>query len=69
MSPPKKKKKSRNFKIHLRARPKKSAFQNGQWAELNAQKEWYLKNGVFIDENIKKMAELRPKRGLVFIQH
>jgi hypothetical protein len=32
------------------------------WVELNAQKEWYLKNGVLIDEDIKKMAELHPKR-------
>jgi hypothetical protein len=31
-----KKNEDRNFKI-------------GLWAELNAQNEWYLKNGVFID--------------------
>jgi hypothetical protein len=36
---------------------------------LNAQKEWYLENGVFIDEDIKKMTELLPKRGLVSSQH
>jgi hypothetical protein len=38
-------------------------------AELNAQKEWYLKKKVFIVEDIKKMTELLPKRGLVFTQH
>jgi hypothetical protein len=42
------------FKIGLWAGPKKSEFQKGLWAELNAQKEWYLKNGVFIDEDIKR---------------
>jgi hypothetical protein len=35
------------------------------WAELNAQKEWYLKNG----EDIEKMTELIPKRGSFFTQH
>jgi hypothetical protein len=38
------------------------------WAELNAQKEWYLKNGVFIDEDMKKMTEQFPKRRSVFTQ-
>jgi hypothetical protein len=45
-----KKKESRNFQIDL-------------WAELNAPKGWYLKNGVFIDEDIKNRTELLPKRG------
>jgi hypothetical protein len=27
-------------------------FQIDLWAELNAQKEWYMKNKVFIDEDI-----------------
>jgi hypothetical protein len=40
-----------------------------KWAELNAQKECYLKNGVFIDEDIKKMTEMFPKRGFVFTQY
>ncbi|SAL98708.1 hypothetical protein [Absidia glauca] len=47
---------------------RKSEFQTGLWAELNAPKEWYLKNGVFIDEDIKKMTELLPRRGSVFTQ-
>jgi hypothetical protein len=56
----------------MRAGPKKkwkSAFQIGLWAELNAQKEWYLKNEVFIDEDIKKITELLPKHGSVSTQH
>jgi hypothetical protein len=41
----------------------KSEFQIASWAELNApKKRWYLKNGVFIDEDINKMTELLPKR-------
>jgi hypothetical protein len=52
------------------ADPKKSGnFKIGLWAKLNAQKEWYLENGVLIDEDIKKMAELLPKRGSVSTQH
>jgi hypothetical protein len=49
-------KKSRNFKI-------------GLWAELIAQNEWYLKNGMLIDEEIENMTELLPKHGSVFTQH
>jgi hypothetical protein len=39
------------------AGPKRSEFQIVMWAELNAQKEWYLKNRVFIDQGIKMMTE------------
>ncbi|SAL97029.1 hypothetical protein [Absidia glauca] len=40
----------------------------GEKAGLNVQNEWYLKNGVFIDEDIKKMTGLLPKRGSVSTQ-
>jgi hypothetical protein len=35
--------------------PMKRRNSRGMWAESNAQKEWYLKNEVFLDEDIKKM--------------
>jgi hypothetical protein len=40
--------------------PKRSEFQLALWAKLDAQKEWYLNNGLFKDEDIKKMTELLP---------
>jgi hypothetical protein len=48
---------------------KKSEFQIALWAELTAQKEWCLKKGVFIDEDIKNMTEMLPKHGSVFTEH
>lgn len=54
-----------NFNLRS-SMPKSSEIQIGMWAELTAQKTRYLKNTVFIDEDIKKMTELLPKRGSVF---